>query len=104
MKRAPEHTEQPKSDSRSEGRLAYEQQKEMAKKRRKLERAAEDAEKEVTQLEAAVKLLENQMNDPEKALDSSLFSKHASLSKQLAKAMEDWENAENELEIFNNGQ
>lgn len=104
MKRAPEHTEQPKSDSRSEGRLAYEQQKEMAKKRRKLERAAEDAEKEVTQLEAALKLLENQMNDPEKALDSSLFSKHASLSKQLAKAMEDWENAENELEIFNNGQ
>lgn len=34
------------------------------------------------------------------AQDASLFDKHASLSKQLARAMEEWENAEGELEQF----
>ncbi len=92
---------QPKTEGRNEGRIAYEQQKETAKRRRKLERAAGEAEKEVTQLEAAVKLLEQKMNDPATAQDTSLFNKHASLSKQLAKAMEEWENAEGELEKFN---
>ncbi len=90
-----------KKDTQSEGRLAYEQQKEMAKRRRKLERAAEDAEKEVSQIEAAVKLLEDQMSADGGAQDASLFSKHASLSKQLEKAMEEWETAESALEEFN---
>mgnify|MGYP002524184399 CR=1 FL=1 len=99
-RRATETPAQPKTESRSEGRIAYEQQKETAKRRRKLERAAGEAEKEVTQLEAAVKLLEQKMNDPATAQDASLFDKHASLSKQLARAMEEWENAEGELEQF----
>ncbi len=90
-----------KKDTQSEGRLAYEQQKEIAKRRRKLERAAEDAEKEVSQIEAAVRLLEDQMNASNGAQDASLFSKHASLSKQLEKAMEEWETAESALEDFN---
>ncbi len=90
-----------KKDTQSEGRLAYEQQKEIAKRRRKLERAAEDAEKEVSQIEAAVRLLEDQMSASNGAQDASLFSKHASLSKQLEKAMEEWETAESALEDFN---
>lgn len=90
-----------KKDTQSEGRLAYEQQKEIAKRRRKLERVAEDAEKEVSQIEAAVRLLEDQMSASNGAQDASLFSKHASLSKQLEKAMEEWETAESALEDFN---
>ncbi len=95
------HPVSPKKDTQSEGRLAYEQQKEIAKRRRKLERAAEDAEKEVSQIEAAVRLLEDQMSASTGAQDASLFSKHASLSKQLEKAMEEWETAESALEEFN---
>ena len=90
----------PKTPAQSEGRIAYEQQKELAKRKRKLSRAAEDAEKEVSQLEAAVKLLEDRMNSEEGAKDDTLFGKHASLSKQLDKAMEEWETAESELEEF----
>ncbi len=100
-RRTAETSAQPKAESRNEGRIAYEQQKGIAKRRRKLERAVGEAEKEVTQFEAAVKLLEQKMNDSATAQDASLFDKHASLSKQLAKAMEEWENAESELEQFN---
>ena len=100
-RRTVEAAAQPKAESRNEGRIAYEQQKGIAKRRRKLERAVGEAEKEVTQFEAAVKLLEQKMNDSATAQDASLFDKHASLSKQLAKAMEEWENAESELEQFN---
>lgn len=84
-----------------EGRLAYEQQKERAKRLRKLERTATEAEKNVTQLEAAVKMLESQMNDPANASDATLFTRHASMSKQLETAMSEWEKAEEELERFN---
>ena len=74
-----------------EGRLAYEQQKERAKRLRKLERTATEA----------VKMLESQMNDPANASDATLFTRHASMSKQLETAMSEWEKAEEELERFN---
>ena len=55
----------------------------------------------MTQLEAAVKMLESQMNDPANASDTTLFTRHASMSKQLETAMSEWEKAEEELERFN---
>lgn len=55
----------------------------------------------MTQLEAAVKMLESQMNDPANASDATLFTRHASMSKQLETAMSEWEKAEEELERFN---
>ena len=84
------------------GRVAYEQQKEQAKRLRKLERAAAEAEKTVTELEAAVKMLEDRMNDPANAADAELFARHGTMNKQLAKAMEEWERAEEELDNFKN--
>ena len=101
---AKQEAAKPKDTAPSEGRAAYEQQKEMARRRRKLERAAEDAEREVTQYEAAVKLVEQQMNDPATTGQEELFTKHASLSRQLEKAMAEWEAAESELEKFNQQQ
>lgn len=91
--------QQPRRETAGEGRLAYEQQKEAAKRRRKLEKAASEAEAEVTQLEAAVRMLEDRMSAPD--ADASLFSKHAALSRQLDTAMEEWETAAEALENFN---
>jgi ATP-binding cassette subfamily F protein 3 len=88
------------TEKKSDGRMAYEQQKELARRRRKLEKAASDIEEEVTQLEAAVRMTEDQIAAAENA-DPKLFSRHQSLSSQLEKAMEEWEKAEAELEQFN---
>ena len=88
------------TEKKSDGRMAYEQQKELARRRRKLEKAASDIEEEVTQLEAAVRMTEDQIAAAESA-DPKLFSRHQSLSSQLEKAMEEWEKAEAELEQFN---
>lgn len=84
----------------AEGRAAYERQKERAKRLRRLERCAAEAERNVTELEAAVKMLESRMSGSADAAAPELFAKHASMSGQLEAAMAEWETAERELEQF----
>lgn len=75
----------------SQNRLTYEQQKERQKKLRKLEKAVEQCEAQIGELEAAVKILETQMATPEGATDMTLYERHTSLKKQLSTVEQEWE-------------
>ena len=82
----------------SSGRLSYEEQKELNKRLKKLERRVADCEKEIEQTEAAIAILEQKMTTPEGAADVSLYEQHGKLKAQLDKAMEEWETASTEWE------
>lgn len=79
-------------------RLSYEQQKEQQKKIRRLEKAVEQCEARIGELEAAVKMLEDQLATPEGAADVSIYERHGALKKQLDEAVNAWEEALLELE------
>jgi len=78
--------------------LSYEQQKAASRLKKKLEKAVQEAEEKVVQLEAAVKILEAQLATPEGSTDMSLYEKHGRLKAQLAAAEEEWEKAMESLE------
>lgn len=78
-------------------RLSYEQQKEQQKKIRRLEKAVEQCEARIGELEAAVKMLEDQLATPEGAADVSIYERHGALKKQLDEAVNAWEEASLEL-------
>ena len=78
--------------------LSYEQQKAASRLKKKLEKAVQEAEEKVAQLEAAVKILEAQLSTPEGSTDVSLYEKHGRLKSQLTEAEEEWEKAMEELE------
>lgn len=79
-------------------RLSYEQQKEQQKKVRRLEKAVEQCEARIGELEAAVKMLEDQLATPEGTADVSIYERHGALKKQLDEAVNAWEEASLELE------
>ena len=79
-------------------RLSYEQQKEQQKKIRRLEKAVEQCEARIGELEAAVKMLEDQLATPEGPADVSIYERHGALKKQLDEAVNAWEEASLELE------
>ena len=79
--------------------MTYEQQKAASRLKKKLEKAVQEAEEHVSQLEAAVKILEEQLSTPEGSTDMSLYEKHGRMKAQLAAAEEDWEKAMENLEL-----
>ena len=82
-----------------ESALSYEQQKAASRLKKKLEKAVQEAEEHVTQLESAVKILEAQLSTPEGSADITLYEKHGKLKAQLAAAEEEWEKAMECLEL-----
>ena len=82
----------------SVGRLSYEEQKELNKRLKKLERRVADCEAEIEQTEAAITILEEKMATPEGASDMSLYEQHQKLKQQLDRVMEEWDAASTELE------
>ncbi len=82
----------------SSGRLSYEEQKELNKRLKKLERRVADCETEIEQTEAAIAILEEKMATPEGASDMSLYEQHQKLKQQLDHVMEEWDAASTELE------
>ena len=82
----------------NQNRLTYEQQKERQRKIRKLEKAVEHCEAQIGELEAAVKILEDQMATPAGAADATLYARHGALKKQLDDVVDEWEAASLALE------
>ena len=82
-----------------ESALSYEQQKAASRLKKKLEKAVQEAEEHVTQLESAVKILEAQLSTPEGSADITLYEKHGKLKAQLVAAEEEWEKAMESLEL-----
>jgi len=73
------------------GAALYAEQKAQAREQKRREKALQEAEDKVTQLEAAIRILEDQMSTPEGSQDVSLYEKHGKLKAQLKKAEEEWE-------------
>ena len=71
--------------------LTYAEQKALAREQKRKEKALQEAEDKVTQLEAAIRILEDQMSTPEGSQDVSLYEKHGRLKAQLKQAEEEWE-------------
>ncbi|MBQ8099457.1 MAG: ABC-F family ATP-binding cassette domain-containing protein [Bacteroidaceae bacterium] len=74
-----------------EGALSYAEQKELRKRQKAAERHIAEAESAISDLEAAIKIIEDQMATPEGASMTDLAQKHHSLSEQLQRTMEEWE-------------
>lgn len=81
---------------------SYEEQKEQARKIRRLEKAVADVEREISDLERRSAELEAQMNTPEGAADTSLFAAHNDLQKALSDAMDRWSEASETLDASKN--
>jgi ATP-binding cassette subfamily F protein 3 len=75
----------------SNGAASYAEQKALAREQKRKEKALQEAEDKVTQLEAAIRILEDQMSTPEGSQDVSLYEKHGKLKAQLKQAEEEWE-------------
>ena len=81
----------------------YEEQKEQARRIRKLEKAIAEAEDKITSIESRIAILEAQMMQPENAADVALYTKHSQLKSDLSDAMTEWEEATEALETEKNG-
>lgn len=79
------------------GKLSYEQQKEQAKLKRKVEKEVADWEQKVEEIEQRISEMEQQMSTPEGASDISLATQYAEVKKQQATAEEEWEAAVDRL-------
>lgn len=82
----------------SEGKLSYEERKEQAKIRRKLEKKVERCETEVSRLESEKAALEAKLATPEGAADTALFSQYGQIQQDLSQAEDAWEKAMEALE------
>ena len=74
-----------------DGSLSYAEQKALAREQKRKEKALQEAEDKVTQLEAAIRIIEDQLSTPEGSQDVSLYEKHGRLKAQLKQAEEEWE-------------
>lgn len=82
----------------SQSRLTYEQQKEVQKKIRKMEKNIAGCEGRINQLEMQIAALEEKLTTPKGAADVSLYEQHGQLKKTLDEAVEEWESLSIELE------
>lgn len=87
----------------SQSRLTYEQQKEIQKKIRKMEKNVAGCEERINQLESQIAALEEKLSTPEGASDSALYEQHGQLKKTLDEAVEEWETLSLELEDAKKG-
>lgn len=84
----------------SAGVQSYAQQKEQQKQLKKLERAVEDSERKIAQMESRLKELDQLLCNPEKASDMVLVNEYTTVKKDLDNEVERWEEASEKLEKF----
>ena len=88
------------ADAETADKLTYEQQKDLARRRRKLEQAEQEAEQAVSRIEAQLHELETRLATPEGAADADLCAQYARLEAEKAAAEQQWEEAMESLEAF----
>ena len=95
--------ETPAPEAPAKGVLDWQAQKELNRKIKKLEKQIADCEQSVSETDAAIALLEQQMSTPGGAADASLYERHGKLKKQQDETMELWEQASEELDRLKGG-
>ena len=83
---------------KSEGKISYEERKELSRRIKKAERTVASIEEEISNIEYAIDVIEQKLSTAEGAADMSLYEEHGALKKQLDSVMEQWESATEELE------
>ena len=83
---------------KSEGKISYEERKELARRIKKAERTVATIEEEISNIEYAIDVIEQKLATPDGAANMQLYEEHGSLKKQLDGIMEQWESATEELE------
>ena len=88
----------------SEGKLSWQEQKEMQAKRRKLESSLQKAETEISEIETKITDLESEMAKPDVATDvaklTALSKEADGLHNRLEQLYGDWESLSEQLETF----
>jgi ATP-binding cassette subfamily F protein 3 len=78
--------------------LSYEDQKEKARRLRKLEKNITEWEQKISELEKQISAIETRMTTPEGASDTTLYVRHEKLKSELSEAMDKWEKASDALD------
>ena len=89
------------ASSSSSGKLSYAEQKEREKLIRKAEKEVAKYEEQIAVLEENIKTIEDRLASGE-IVDSSVYTEHANLQKELENVMSMWEIACEELETIRN--
>nr|WP_319398041.1 ABC-F family ATP-binding cassette domain-containing protein [uncultured Carboxylicivirga sp.] len=82
----------------SASKLSYEERKELSKKVKKAERAVTEFEAGIAKLEEKLEQLTEAISQPENAGDEQMFKDYHQVEKDLEIQMEEWENAQIQLE------
>lgn len=82
----------------SENKLSYEARKELNKKIKKAERAVEDVELLIAELESDIKDMDNELQQPEKAADNEYIMSYQKKQRELEQKVYEWEILSEELE------
>ncbi|MBR3411714.1 MAG: ABC-F family ATP-binding cassette domain-containing protein [Bacteroidales bacterium] len=94
-------TQSHEAETKTQGRLSYEQSKDRERELRKLRNAVEKVEKKISDLEEQIAAKEAQLASGT-AQDADFYSQYQSLKDRLDERMEAWENATIALEEFQN--
>ncbi|MDR3250516.1 MAG: ABC-F family ATP-binding cassette domain-containing protein [Tannerella sp.] len=97
-RKSPSESVQNDSTGNISAQKSYEEQKEQARRLRKLEKAVEEAEQTISTLESEISALESRMATPEGAADAALYSKYETLKRKLSDSMDKWTKATEALE------
>lgn len=85
------------------GRIAYAERKEQQKKVRKAQRAIEESEKKIAQMEARKKELDTLLMKPENAANMELVTEYTDLQRGLDEENDRWIELSEKLEEISNG-
>lgn len=82
-------------------KLTYEEQRELNKQKRKVERLIEDNEKKIEELKAKISIIEAELSKPDGGSNIELINSYSETQDKLSKVMKSWEKSMTELEKLN---
>jgi len=88
--------------ARKDEELTYEQRKEQSRRRRQLQKAADEAELQIAAIEEQITAIETLLTTPEGASDASLYIRYEQLKSELSDVMDKWAEASEALEKLEN--
>lgn len=89
------------ADKEADSKLSYQERKEQQKKIRKVQRAVEEAEKNIASLEARIKELDALLMNPENASNMELVNEYTATQAELDKENNRWMELSESLETIN---
>ena len=86
----------------TDSKLSYQQQKDLARQKRKVEKQIEEAESNIAFLETEIESMETELSTPDGASNVELMKNYSETTSKLEKVVEEWEELITQLEEFSN--